>query len=102
MHSRRGEIFFWIAQVLLLPALLCFGATATLQAGNRAPVLLKVGSAMALLQIPCTAMAFLLGFAAGIGGILPKPRIRVMYVEVAFAVLLIAAVFLMRDVYRPQ
>ncbi len=100
MNSRRGVIFFWMVQCLLLPALVCFVVTCAMRLGYRSPGLWRLGTAMSLVQIPFTALALVFSFAAGVGQLLPPPRIRLMYVEAAAAVVMIAMVFVWRGVYR--
>lgn len=100
MNSRRGLIFFWIVQVLLVPALVCFVATSIMRYGHHSPLLWKLGATMALMQMPFTALAAVFTFAAATGELLPRPRTRFMYLEIAAAVLMIAIVFLWRGVYR--
>lgn len=100
MTSRRGLIFFWIVQILLVPTLLCFVATGIMRFGHRSRFLWELGAATALVQIPLTALALVFTFAAATGELLPRPRIRAMYLEIAAAVLLIVLVFLWRGVYR--
>ena len=100
MTSRRGLIFFWIVQILLIPALICFVATCVMRYSHRSKLLWELGAAMALVQVPFTAMALVFTYAAAIGELLPKPRTRTMYIEIAVAALMIALVFLWRGVYR--
>lgn len=100
MTSRRGNVFFWMAQVLLVPAWVCFGATLTLRIGAPSPILLKVGFGAGLVQIPSTALAFLLALTAGMGEILSRARLRLLYLETAMAAGAITLVFLFRGVYR--
>ena len=98
--SRRGLIFFWIVQVLLVPALLCFAATTIMRFSHRSRLLWEFGAAMAMVQIPFTALALVFTFAASTGELLPKARIRFMYLETVAAILMIVLVFLWRGVYR--
>jgi len=100
MNSRRGNVFFWIAQVLLLPAWVCFAATLALRLGATSPILLKVGLATGLMQVPATALAFLLTLTAGMGDLLSQPRLRLLFFEVATSVAAITLVFVWRGVYR--
>ena len=100
MNSRRGAVFFWIAQVLLLPAWLCFAATIGLRAGVASTILLKVGLACGLVQVPCVAFAVLLALASAMGGLLPKNRLLVLYFELALSATMITLVFAWRAVYR--
>lgn len=100
MASRRGLIFFWVVQILLLPALLCFAATGTLRFAYRSKVLWEFGAAMALVQIPFTALCLVFTIAAAVGELLPRPRLRFLYMEILAAVLMIVLVFLWRGVYR--
>jgi hypothetical protein len=100
MNSRRGMLFFWIVQILLVPALACFVATSIMHFGHRSKHLWELGAAMALVQIPFTALCLVFTFAAATGELLPRPRIRFMYLEIVAAALMIALVFLWRGVYR--
>lgn len=97
--SRRGVIFFWIVQALLVPALACFVATCAIRFGYRSPRLWQLGTLMSLAQIPCTGLAVVFTFAAGAGELLPRRRILMMYLEVTGAIVMIALVFLWRGVY---
>ena len=96
----RGSLFFWIVQTLLLPAFVCFAVTCIMRFSYRSQVLWQLGLALALVQIPFTALAFVFNLAASLGELLPKARIRIMFLEIAAAVAMIAAVFLWRGVYR--
>ncbi|HEU5403543.1 MAG TPA: hypothetical protein VFU86_19470 [Terriglobales bacterium] len=100
MDSRRGNVFFWIAQVLLAPAWVCFAATVALRFGASSPILLKVGLANGFVQVPATALAFLFALTAGMGEILSRKRLVLLYSETAIAVAVITLVFLFRGVYR--
>lgn len=100
MNSRHGALFFWIAQVLLAPAWVCFAATVTLRAGVAFPILLKVGLSCGLVQVPCTAFAAVLVLASAMGELLPKNRLLVLYFELALAAAMITLVFAWRGVYR--
>lgn len=100
MNSRRGNVFFWMAQVLLVPAWVCFAVTLGLRLGATSPILLKVGFGAGLAQVPATALALLLALTAGMGEILSRGRLRVLYFETAIAVGTITLVFLFRGVYR--
>lgn len=100
MNSRRGNVFFWIAQVLLIPAWVCFAATLALRLGAFSPILLKAGLAAALVQVPCAALAVLLTIAGAIGELLSQARLRLLCLEIASSVAVITLVFLWRDVYR--
>ena len=100
MTSRRGTVFFWIAQALLLPTWVCFIATLALRLGAVHPMLLKVGLYAGMAQIPCTALAILVGITAGMGELLSRTRLRLLYLEIAMAVVAVAQIFLWRGVYR--
>ncbi len=100
MRSKRGLIFFWIAQVLLAPTLVCFLVTCVMRFGYRSRTLWELGAAMALVQIPFTALAAVFSFAAATGELLPRPQLRVLLFEIVAAVVMIALVFLWRGVYR--
>ncbi len=102
MDSRRGIIFFWIAQALLLPALATFFITAWLHFLGPAPMLAHIGLATALVQIPATALSLLFAVASYYGQLLSPLRIRLLFAEIATAALMIATVFAWRDVYRPM
>ena len=99
MNSRRGNIFFWFAQVLLLSAWVCFAVTLALRLGAAKPILLKAGLYSGLAQIPCTALAILLALTAGMGELLPRKRLQFLSVEIALAVAAITLAFLWRGVY---
>jgi hypothetical protein len=96
---RRGRIFVRISQVLLVPAVVCFTSTAILHFGGRNAVLLRVGRATGMIQIPCVALALLLAFAAGMGNLLPRKCFWSLCGEVAIALAMITLVFVWRGVY---
>ncbi len=100
MNSRRGAVFFWISQVLLVPAWLCFAVTVALRAGAGSPILLKTGLTCGLVQVPCTALAALLTLASAMGELLPKNRLLLLYFELVIAAAMITVVFVSRDAYR--
>lgn len=100
INSRRGLIFFWIVQVLLAPSLICFVVTGIMRFSFRSRLLWELGAAMALVQIPFTALATVFAFAAATGELLPRLRTRTMYLEILVSVMMIALVFLWRGVYR--
>lgn len=100
MESRRGVIFFWIAQVLLLPTWICFGITAFMRFVERTLTLWQIGVVFGLVQVPFAALALIFLIAADFGNLIPKPRLRAMYLETTFAAVLITLVFLWRAVYR--
>ena len=100
MTSRRGLIFFWIIQILLVPALACFIATCVMRFGHRSRLIYEIGAAMALVQVPFTALALVFTFAARTGELLSRGRIRLLSLEIVVAVLMVSTVFLWRGVYR--
>jgi hypothetical protein len=100
MNSCRGTVFFWIAQALLLPVWICFVATLALRLGAANPILLKAGLYAGLAQIPCTALAILVSLAAGMGELLSRNKLRLLYLQLAVAAVAITLVFLWRAVYR--
>ena len=100
MDTRRGRVFFWIVQILLLPTLVCFVVTLTMRFSGRSLVLWKTGVVTGLVQIPFTSLAFVFALATGMGDLLPKTRIRGMYVEIAVAALMITSVLLWSGVDR--
>jgi len=53
-----------------------------------------------LVQIPFAAMALVFVLAAGMGELLPKERLRGMYLELAGAALLVTLVLYWHGVYR--
>ncbi len=99
MISRRGNVFFWIAQALLLPAWICFAVTAVLRLGATEPILLKVGLYAGLAQIPCAGLAILVSLTAGMGELLSRKRLQFLCLEITAAVAAIALVFVWRGVY---
>lgn len=101
MTSRRGVAFFWLAQLLLLPAVVTFCITAVLRFAGPNPLLARIGMTGALVQLPATALALLLAIAAHWGQLLPKSRILTLFAETPIAILMIAMVFLWHNVYRP-
>ena len=100
MTSRRGSIFFWIVQILLLPVPICFVTTLLMRGHERTLTLWKVGIVSGLVQIPFAAMALVFVLAAGMGELLPKERLRGMYLELAVAALLVTLVLYWHGVYR--
>ncbi len=52
------------------------------------------------MQIPCVALAIVLAVAAGMGELLSRLRLRLLYFEIAGIVAVITLVFLSRGVYR--
>jgi hypothetical protein len=100
MTSPRGAVFFWIAQAMLVPAWVCFGATVALRAGAGSPILLQAGLWCGLLQVPCTALALLLALAGALGELVAKKRLLLLYLELAIAATSITLVFLWRGAYR--
>jgi hypothetical protein len=99
MNSRRGNIFFSFAQLLLLPGWLCFAVTLALRLGGANPILLKTGLYSGLAQVPCTALAILLTLTAGMGELLSRKRLQFLSLEIVIAVAAITLVFLWRGVY---
>jgi hypothetical protein len=100
MTSRRGTIFFWIVQVLLLPVPICFVTTLLMRFHERTLALWKIGVVTGLVQIPFAAMALVFVLAAGMGELLPEERLRGMYLELAGAALLVTLVLYWHGVYR--
>ena len=100
MNSKRGNVFFWMAQALLAPAWVCFAATLALRFGAASPILLKVGFGAGLAQVPATALSLLLALTAGMGGLLSRKKLGLLYSEIAISVAAITLVFLWRGVYR--
>lgn len=100
MNSRRGNVFFWIAQVLLVPAWMCFAATLALRLAGPHSILLKVGLAAGFIQIPATALAILFALSSGMGELLSRKRLYLLYSETASAIAVITLVFIWRGVYR--
>ncbi len=98
--ERRGLIFFWLVQVLIAPALICFLATCVMRLGYRPRLLWELGAAMALVQIPFAALAMVFTFAASTGELVTRTRLRTMCMEIAAAILMIVIVFSWRSVYR--
>jgi len=99
MNSRRGNVFFWIAQVLLVPAWVCFALTLALRLSAFSPILLKLELAAALVQVPCAALAAIVTIASGMGELLSQPRLRLLYAEVVIGAAVITLVFLWQGVY---
>lgn len=99
MNSRRGNVFFWIAQALLIPAWVSFAVTLALRLGAANPILLKVGLYSGLAQIPFTALAILVALTAGMGDLLSRKRLLLLCTEIALAVAALTLAFLWRGVY---
>lgn len=99
MNSRRGNIFFWIAQALLLPAWVCFAVTLALWVGASHPILLKVGIYSGLVQVPGTALAILVALTAAMGELLSRKRLQFLCAEIVIAAAAIAVTFAWRGVY---
>ncbi len=85
---------------MLVPAWVCFAATSALRLGASSPILLKLGLATGLLQVPATALAMLLILASAMGELFPRARFRLLYTELAVASAAITLVFFWRGVYR--
>jgi hypothetical protein len=100
MTSRRGAIFFWIVQILLLPVPVCFVTTLLMRFHERTLALWKIGVVSGLVQIPFAAMALVFVLAAAMGELLPRQRLRALYLELAAAALLVTLVLLWHGVYR--
>jgi hypothetical protein len=100
MTSRRGTIFFWIVQVLLLPVPVCFLVTLLMRFHERTLALWKVGIVTGLVQIPFAAMALIFVIAADMGQLLPKQWLRGLYLELSGAALMITLVLYWHGVYR--
>jgi len=100
MTTRRGTIFFWVVQILLLPVPVCFVATLLMRFYERTLTLWKVGIVAGLVQIPFAALALVFVIAAGMGNLLPKQQLRGLYAEITFATILITLVLLWHGVYR--
>jgi hypothetical protein len=100
MTTRRGTIFFWIVQVLLLPVPVCFVVTLVMRFHERTLALWRVGIVTGLVQIPFTAMALIFVLAAGMGQLLPRQWVKALYAEIALAGLLITLVLSWHRVYR--
>jgi hypothetical protein len=100
MTSRRGTIFFWIVQVLLLPVPVCFLVTVLMRFHERTLGLWKIGIVSGLVQIPFAAMALIFVIAAGMGQLLSAQRLRGLYLELSAAALMITLVLFWHGVYR--
>ena len=100
MTTRRGVIFFWIIQILLLPVPVCFATTVLMRFHERTLTLWKIGIVSGLVQIPFAAMALVFVLAAGMGELLPKERLRGLYLELGAAALLVTLVLYWHGVYR--
>jgi hypothetical protein len=100
MTSRRGTVFFWIVQILLLPVPVCFSTTVLMRFHERTLSLWKIGIVSGMVQIPFAAMALIFVIAAGMGELLPKQRLRTMYLELTASALLITLVLYWHGVYR--
>lgn len=100
MSTRRGTIFFWIVQILLLPVPVCFVATLVMRFHERTLTLWKIGVVSGLVQIPFAAMALVFVLAAALGELLPKQRLRGLYLELGAATLLVTLVLYWHGVYR--
>ena len=100
MNTRRGTIFFWIVQILLLPVPVCFITTIVMRFHERTLTFWKIGIVSGLVQIPFAAMALVFVLAASLGELLPKERLRGLYLELAAAALLVTLVLCWHGVYR--
>ncbi len=99
MNSRRGNIFFWIAQGVLLPCWVCFLATLALRLGAVNPILMKTGLYSGLAQVPGTALAILIALTAGMGELLSRKRLQFLSLEIVIAAAAVATTFVWRGVY---
>ena len=100
MTTRRGTIFFWIVQILLLPVPVCFVTTLLMRFHERTLALWKIGVVSGLVQIPFAAMALVFVLAAGMSELLPKHRLRGLYLELVAAALLVTLVLYWHGIYR--
>ncbi len=100
MSTRRGIIFFWIVQVLLLPVPVCFATTLLMRFHERTLTLWKVGVVTGLVQIPFAAMALVFVLSAGMSQILPQTRLKALYLELVVAAILVTLVLSWHAVYR--
>jgi hypothetical protein len=100
MTTRRGTVFLWVIQALLLPVWVCFLATLVMRFHERTLALWKIGVVAGLVQIPFAAMALVFAVAAAMGQLLPTRQLRALYIEIALAGLLITLVLSWHSVYR--
>jgi hypothetical protein len=100
MTSRRGIIFFWVVQILLVPVPVCFLVTLLMRFDERTLALWKVGIVAGLVQIPFAAMALIFVIAAAMGQLLPKQWLRGLYLELSASALMITLVLYWHGVYR--
>lgn len=100
LTSRRGTIFFWVVQVLLLPVPVSWIITLRMRFCARTLLLWKIGVVAGLVQIPFTAMALIFVIAAAMGHLLPGRRLTGLYLELATSGVMITSVLFWHGVYR--